>query len=540
MATTCDNTELDQPIDLHFQRSLGKARDCKKTSLARKKRVLERGYIKGKKKHTPQEKKALANKRRVAWGTGGLSKKQQKARAQSGCVGHMPIRPVIEAELVRSGVEQNPGPKEPRQLSCQEKREMTREPLSPEVARAIRVHYTRPQSKVEYYKTLRTAEKEEARDQASEQMQDMGLGDLLLEPEPVCELVAGTSHEVAPAEDCPEPPPPPKVNQCIIDIVDGDFPKEATSEDLATAIRHTRVGNNGATFSLGAGQPTIPPGPCPIDPPPRPPVLHITDQCFEEGDLRGDVLIKNFDRDERLEFAKSQWGPNAKILAATIERYETRGDCRKVSNRGVKMVDKPFEVRHLRVRIGPPLWWAVFLYTGLIFMVVASFYTSTFAYGAWISSFILAAALRLYTTQLSVTRTRSWVCIALSTLIAALPHVVPPFPFSSVLFRILAAVPLLGLPALPFGVRTISYVPHLVACLLGEYRRGTSAEVMMATIHQKTNRMAALPLPDRTPFWTANTVEYGSEQVALFLNTQTDFGRAPSATLPGVAEVGAQ
>lgn len=42
----------------------------------------------------------------------------------------------------------------------------------------------------------------------------------------------------------------------------------------------------------------------------------------------------------------------------------------------------------------------------------------------------------------------------------------------------------------------VSYIPHLVSCLMTEYDRGTSAEVVKSTIGMRARRLGALPIPD--------------------------------------------
>lgn len=42
----------------------------------------------------------------------------------------------------------------------------------------------------------------------------------------------------------------------------------------------------------------------------------------------------------------------------------------------------------------------------------------------------------------------------------------------------------------------VSYIPHMVSCLMTEYDRGTSAEVVKSTIGMRARRLGALPIPD--------------------------------------------
>jgi hypothetical protein len=46
------------------------------------------------------------------------------------------------------------------------------------------------------------------------------------------------------------------------------------------------------------------------------------------------------------------------------------------------------------------------------------------------------------------------------------------------------------------GLYVVNYVPHLVACVLHEYDRGTNAVAARSTLRQRLRRLAAFPLPD--------------------------------------------
>jgi len=552
MATTYNSVDTNEDQvapDHHSARIDGKAKDAKKHSLAKKKRVQERGYIKGKKKHTPDERKALANKRRVATGTGGLSRREREVRR----VLHEPAVPTrreINTELIRGGIEEEPGPKKKiAQLSSQEKREACRTPLDPAVAQQIRDAYNRPLTKVQFKISKRAEEKEEARDMAAEELAAMGLFDpaIISAARPFRPVpVPGTSHDdrpdselmpiappPSPVEEIPEPPPR-RPTHVAVDISE-TFPAEKVVLPLQTQLRRAAANLN----HVVPGGP-LPPGffHAPPQPPPRPPVIKIVDQTFEESDLRGDVLIKNESRDERVLFAQSLFGRRAVVTSATIERYHMVGDCRKVSNRGVRLTDRPFEVRHLRIRVGSP-WW-VLLLAGLSTLLVAwlLYKVRDVAHSALSSLLLTAYSFALSAALSGLTGPPFFASLASGVLNSLCAE----FGGSSLRWvqPFIALAPFFLTPSLLCSHKVVSYMPHLVACLLGEYKRGTSRQVMESTIHQKTNRMATLPLPDRTPNWTANTLEYGSEMVALFLNEQVDFGRAPTARLPGLVDVGAQ
>lgn len=65
----------------------------------------------------------------------------------------------------------------------------------------------------------------------------------------------------------------------------------------------------------------------------------------------------------------------------------------------------------------------------------------------------------------------------------------------------------------------LEYVPHLVSSVLVEYDRGTSREVAQGTIRQKIRRLACLPIADE------DAVQFvtGSEAVVLYLLDHGDF-----------------
>lgn len=75
----------------------------------------------------------------------------------------------------------------------------------------------------------------------------------------------------------------------------------------------------------------------------------------------------------------------------------------------------------------------------------------------------------------------------------------------------------------------VSYVPHIVSCLMAEYDRGTSATVVRSTIGMRARRLGALPIPD----------EYHEKLVAdsvfvasVLLESQTFFGAGVACFAP--------
>lgn len=561
--------------DRHERKLDGKARSRSKQRLAHERKVSERGYT-GRGKKTPAERKRLANKRRVATGTGGLSRFERTARRLLG-ERAVPTRRELDIELVRGGVEENPGPpKKDRQLSSQEKREMCRQPLDPEVAAEIRSFYNRKLSKREYHELAAAEARYGQRLSGPEAdfLAMIGKKDALAEellafppapsstvPDaPHIEASAPPEEAAAPVIDASLPDPDPVL---VVEELPPGAPAYVPARAFPHFIRHPADPIPESNKPLAdeikikarhlrqtplplpnhdASAPLLPPGvPIPDPPAVRPPVIRLDSQTFEDGDLRGDVLLKNDDRDERLMFAESLFGPNVQIVQATIQRFVPHGEERKITCRGVKQIEKAFEVRHLRVRVGPPLWKCILLYSAVVVALALSFKASNWPLGHFITPILVSAALATYTYHLSGPKMYPVIGLALSTALSYAVSWLPEYiPYHSFLVAILPALPLLGMPYLPRGIRTVSYAPHLVACLLGEYRRGASSDVVASTIHQKMMRLAAFPLPDRTPDWSANTVEAGSEAVALFLNAQVDFGRAPSTPLPGGVDQGAQ
>lgn len=535
----------------------GKVRSMDRNRLAKQRRFSERGYV-GRSKHTKEERSEMARLKRISTHTEGLSRRERCVR-QHFNVPAVRSRAEIDTDLVRGGVEENPGPKKarfqsaPRQMSCQEKREMTRAPLTEEaqaaiVRRSFICGGKCSVTKTQYKKACVEQAKEEAKTAHQEEMEDVEqtfscttsslFEDAAEAPSAPSSTTASRpsdKDEDGDAEfvDCIALDEPP-CDKDGVPLPPAQSPCNPKDSHLRNQIRNSRPFKNipGPTRHL------IPDDPLPPDAPHPPPAPVV----FQKDDLRGDVLIKNDQRDERLMFAKCLFGPFVSIVDATIERYVPAGDHRKATQRGVNLLDKPFEVRHLRVRVGPSKLGAVVGYSLILLeLIFASWIAVSLPIvGDYIAMAIITSALYYYSTMMSEPRTKTlkkvFISIALKFAISSLPHSMPHY----VLLRALGPqLIFLTLPLVPKGIRTVSYMPHLVSCLLGEYKRGTTLQTMDATIHQKTMRMASLPLPDRTAAWTANDLEVGSEQVAEFLNLQQDFGRAPPTALPGVSDSGA-
>lgn len=539
----------------------GKVRSMDRNRLAKQRRFSERGYV-GRSKHTKEEKKEMARLKRISTHTEGLSRRERCVRQHFG-VPAVRSRAEIDTDLIRGGVEENPGPKKarvivvPRPLSCQEKREMCRTPLTEEaqaaiVRRSMICGGKVSVKKTEYKKAVAEQAKEEAKTAHAEEM--AGLVQMFSCTSPSVEDAAEAPSSPRPAATEPTAPPmpvdvedslfhdplgpdsPDPVEPAPSDVIPDAprMPYNPKESSLRKQIRESRPFKHvsGPTRHL------IRDDPLPPDPPTPPPAPIV----FGKDDLRGDVLIKNDQRDERLMFAKCLFGPFVSIVDATIERYVPAGDHRKATQRGVNLLDKPFEVRHLRVRIGPSKFGAFIAYSLIALeLALASWLAISLpGLGDYLAMVIMSSALYYYSTTMSEPRQKTFkkvlISLALKFAISQLPHSMPHY----VLLRVLGPqLIFLTLPLVPKGIRTVSYMPHLVSCLLGEYKRGTTLQTMDATIHQKTMRMASLPLPDRTANWTANDLEVGSEQVAEFLNLQQDFGRAPPTALPGVSDSGA-
>lgn len=104
-------------------------------------------------------------------------------------------------------------------------------------------------------------------------------------------------------------------------------------------------------------------------------------------------------------------------------------------------------------------------------------------------------------------------------------------PVVVVAYFIIAFIPL-------FGRRWLIYAPHLVTCLLTEYARGTSVELLRSTLHAKAGRLCAFPLPDRFMIngvlVTTTDVLLGTEEVVMFMMQNRYFGSCP----PDLSQLG--
>ncbi len=65
----------------------------------------------------------------------------------------------------------------------------------------------------------------------------------------------------------------------------------------------------------------------------------------------------------------------------------------------------------------------------------------------------------------------------------------------------------------------VAYIPHLVSAVLTEYDRGTNATAARATIRQKIRHLACMPIPDHS----AAELIHGSEAVVMSLLESEDF-----------------
>jgi len=449
----------------------------------------------------------------------------------------VPTRAEIDVELVRCGIEENPGPpkkqlqikvqRHPKapDMSPQEKREACREPLSKDAEEMIRRKFVLggkapTASKAEFQAAVKAEKKEEEQTAHELDLLDAALlfgveeADLP-PPEPSC--TSSTSAAKAEptgliataAADSVDPIPDEEFldpDEALLQAPDAPPQQAPKKSSLQQAIDSSKVRKSVRSPSSRhqIADDAIPP-----TPPPAPDTA-----VFQDGDLRGDVLLKGANRDERIEFAKSLFGPHVHLIDATIERYVPGAEARKATNRNVAIINKPFEVRHLKVRVGPSKLGAIFAYSIVAAQFVLGILTATYVpyVGDFLAFILMSSALFYYNNLMSEPHSKSFkrlmLSYAIKCIVHALPHTIPHYT----LLRILAPqLVFLTLPLVPKGMRTISYMPHLVSCLLGEYKQGTTRQVMEATLHQKTMRMASLPLPDRATKWTATDLEVGSE-----------------------------
>lgn len=464
-----------------------------------------------------QERKDRSHKLRVRSEVSCVPRRVARDRLE---IFGAPTAAQIDRELVRGGVEENPGPQfKRRELSCQEKREMARRPLSPEVAEQIRRNVRRPLSKAQFKRmTIACPGDGDVTDLAL-----AGLADLGKDPE---------TPPSSPAS--PERPASPLASSSAVLPSAPPLPIPLPPAPPAVVM------------------PPPPPPVVPVIPVPPPAVLppqRDLSQVFADGDLRGDVLLRNRDEDERVAFGLSRFGPGTELVSATIERFSPLGDERRVSQRGVKLTNKSFEVRHLRFQ-GVLTLWRIVGYLALLalealigFRLVLVVYDFGFSSRVidLCTSLLLSALANTYLTLFcshQATSRAQTVAIPGIRFALSLAGILHYIPYHNVFFSALAFYFSFRQPLKPGRNFEVHYCPHLVSCLLGEYKRGTASDVMAQTIHQKTMRLATLPIPDRTASWTASDLEHGSEEVAIFLNSRSDFGRALSTPLPGVPDRG--
>lgn len=282
--------------------------------------------------------------------------------------------------------------------------------------------------------------------------------------------------------------------------------------------------------------------------------------------------------DEREAIAKAVFGSFASVTEARVVTVPLeKQDNRPLSWRGVKRVERPFELRALKTRSVFRL--ATFLLLVLV-MLIPAFVDIVWPalLGKWFVLGIWPAELHLSNNPVwSLFQTMFWlvevlwpamVCGVWSSGAAFLSLwlarlIVKPVqsmhPFLTIQWQVVAAcfflrlVPGVGilLPLLVtviyifvaftplYGDRWITYAPHLVTCLLTEYSRGTSVEVMRATLHARALRLAAFPLPDRFEIGgvrvTATDVLLGTEEVVMYMMQDRYFGSCP----PDLHQLGA-
>lgn len=73
------------------------------------------------------------------------------------------------------------------------------------------------------------------------------------------------------------------------------------------------------------------------------------------------------------------------------------------------------------------------------------------------------------------------------------------------------------------GLKHITFVPHVVSCIVAEYHRGTNNAVVAATVRQRMLRLATLPILDKD---YAQLLD-GTEQIIEWLVAQQDFADRP-------------
>jgi hypothetical protein len=300
-------------------------------------------------------------------------------------------------------------------------------------------------------------------------------------------------------------------------------------------------------------------------------------------EVAAQVLLGRTLTDERESIVKSVFGSFSSVDAARVALVPCPVvDNRPLSWRGVKRVEASFEIRALWSK--PHISWFTFAMTCLVLVVpllvdfvLPPLFGWTFVWGVdpvslpWDPKQPLAAT-SVFLAECFISLWPAFVCSVFSTAAAtfslwAAKKVLKPdesmHPFFIWTFPVLAAifavrfVPYIGvflpypitafyllLSLIPlFGRRWMVYAPHLVTCLLTEYARGTSVEIMRATLHAKALRLAAFPLPDRFEMngvrITATDVLLGTEEVVMFMMQHRYFGSCPPDPHPfGVLDDG--
>lgn len=378
---------------------------------------------------------------------------------------------------------------------------------------------------------------------------------------------------------CARPPPPRRPTPVLAFGLPGDESGDEDEndpllpEDGPVGDRPPHAAPDGAP----APRPRRPRVQAPADePPPPPPQPLLGDYLKVERsrnpcEVAARVLMGRALGSEQEHIVQSVFGSMSAVTSARVAMLDPAdSDNRPVSWRGVKRTESPFEVRALFTHASYTISTIILTFLFSMIPVLVEFVWPAllgqeFVWGfspftpVWHFDQPLADFLRVIVHMVATTwpaftcaictGVSTWLTLKLLTWVLKPNESMHPFlPLCarfSVVVAALRCVPYVGifLP-LPvtliyfyvcfrpiFGNRWLVYAPHLVTCLLTEYARGTSVEILRATLHSKALRLATFPLPDRFELngvrITATDVLLGTEEVVLYMMQNRYFGSCP-------------
>lgn len=338
-------------------------------------------------------------------------------------------------------------------------------------------------------------------------------------PSPEDNVEAASAAAASSSEPCTSEPTSdgaPAVKESIATDPDPLSP-ESSSQPPTTEQPPTPEPVPGISSHL----PNLPPPP----PPNAAPVQRAARPVLQPEVLRGDQLTSRL---HATKFIKGVYGPSAVLLGARQDTVQYIQERRLASCRSVEEIKAPMEVRTFNVSTGRPWYVMVCIVLGCLLSLTAMTFCEFTIWKQAVTQILLSHDSSFHAVAvhfaLKCAGLLLYQAVSLSfKLLFDIPSLEYSFYFSAwrLFLPPLPAIFLIVLNWQPVSwcqrFHNIQYIPHLVSCLVSEHLDGTNDVLLSSSLAQKTLRYACLPIPDSSGPYTATNLKRGSCAVAEWI-----------------------